>query len=160
MHQRTIRALTQLEEADWFSCVGKQDADTVIVLSSWDEAMQECASAESEWLNLEAANQYRARLMERSKSRLIEWNTIVAEMKPFIESMANRKIEAVVRANNLPKIFGDTVRWHLLHLCMESEYADVYPPGFFASRAYWYTRGHFPCGYRGKFPNEGKTVLY
>ncbi len=37
--------------------------------------------------------------------------------------------------------------------------ADVYPPGFYASQAYWYASGHFPCGWRGKVP-QGKLIVY
>jgi hypothetical protein len=35
----------------------------------------------------------------------------------------------------------------------------VYPPGFFASNAYWYIKGHFPCGWEGEFP-KGTLVIY
>ena len=51
------------------------------------------------------------------------------------------------------------VQWDILHVCMEAEYADVYPPGFYASQAYWYVKGHFPCGWQGEFPN-GKLIVY
>lgn len=37
--------------------------------------------------------------------------------------------------------------------------SDLYPPGFFASNANWYVRGHFPCGWRGEFP-KGQLVIY
>jgi hypothetical protein len=71
-----------------------------------------------------------------------------------------RKIQAAVQERTLPPVFGRTVQWDLLHLCMEAEYADVYPPGFFASHAYWYIKGHFPCGWRGgEFPN-GTLIIY
>lgn len=42
---------------------------------------------------------------------------------------------------------------------MESEYADVYPPDFFAARAYWYRARHFPCGWNGDFP-KATLVIY
>jgi hypothetical protein len=38
-------------------------------------------------------------------------------------------------------------------------YVDLYPPSFFASNAYWYVMGHFPCGWRGEFP-KGQLVIY
>jgi hypothetical protein len=59
----------------------------------------------------------------------------------------------------VPGAFVDTVDWDILHVCMEAEYADVYPPGFFASQAFWYVQGHFPCGWEGEFP-AGRLVLY
>jgi hypothetical protein len=160
MHLRTVNTLKQLEEANWFSHVGVQDVDTAIVVSSWQEAMDYCSSSATKNLWLEAANHYSMRLVERSKERFRLWNAIALEMRPVVDTFVSRKIEAVARENNLPKDFRHLVRWEMIHLCMECEYADVYPPGFFASHAYWYTRGHFPCGWQGNFPNDGHLVLY
>lgn len=160
MHPRTVATLEKLEEATWFSKVGVQDAEGyAIVVSSWNEAMKYCTSPESKLLWLEAANQYRERLVERSKERFKHWNEIVAEIRPVVSSLVSRKLDNVVRENNLPPAFENRVRWEMIHLCMESEYADVYPPGFFASHAYWYVVGHFPCGWQGEFPS-GTLVIY
>jgi hypothetical protein len=35
---------------------------------------------------------------------------------------------------------------------MESEYADVVPPRFFAALGFYNVRGHFPCGWEGEYP--------
>jgi hypothetical protein len=56
-------------------------------------------------------------------------------------------------------VFENMVQWDILHVCMEAEYADVYPPGFYASQAYWYVKGHYPCGWQGEFP-KGKLIIY
>ena len=104
-------------------------------------------------------NQYCERLVERSRDRFNQWNDVVGDVKPTVIAFVQRKIEAVVREHNLPKVFKDTVKWDVLGVCMEAEYADVYPPGYYASQAYWYTKGHFPCGWKGKFP-EGKLIIY
>ena len=74
---------------------------------------------------------------------------------PFVK----QKIEAVVLENQLPKVFEDTVQWDILHVCVEAEYADTYEPGFYASQAYWYVNGHFPCGWEGQFP-AGRLIIY
>jgi hypothetical protein len=131
----------------------------VVALSSWSEAIQRCASIEWENFCLEAANQYRERLIERSAERFRQWNDIVIALKKKTIPFVKRKIEAIVRANGLPPVFESTVQWDILHLCMEAEYADVYPPGFYASQGYWYVRGRFPCGWEGDFPN-GRLVIY
>lgn len=161
MHPRTSRALSQLDEADWFCRVGADDTEGfAIVVSSWEEAVAYCASPETKALWLEAANQLRLRVLERSKERYRQWNEIAREVRPIVDSFVSGKIERVLSANNLPKAFGDHVRWEIAHLFMECEYADVYPPGFFASHAYWYIQGHFPCGWKGIFPNDGKLVVF
>lgn len=159
MHPRTAATLDQLERVDWFTCVGVNDTATAVVLSSWQDAIEHCASTEWENLCLEAANQYCERLVERSRERFNKWNDIAVELKETTEPYVRRKIDSVVRANNLPKVFENMVQWDILHLCMEAEYADVYPPGYFASQGYWYSKGHFPCGWEGEFP-KGKRIIY
>lgn len=159
LQPQTLATLRQLDEASWFTNVGVKDSHLVTVVSSWEEAMQRCASAEWENLCLEAVNQYRERLAEKDIHRLAQWNDLVAAVKQVILPMVERKIAAVVRVNSLPQVFGDTVQWDMLHVCMEAEYAEVFPPGFYASQAYWYLKGHFPCGWDGDFPN-GKLVVF
>jgi hypothetical protein len=160
VHPRTIATLNELEKASWFSHVGKKDTRAAIVLSSWEEAGRYCASLEWQDLCLEALNQYRERLVEKSKERFLKWNEIVAEVKLITIPFVRRKIEPVVIEHKLPKDFEGVVQWDILGVCMEAEYADVYPPGFYASQAYWYVKGHFPCGWEGKFPKEGKLIIY
>jgi hypothetical protein len=69
------------------------------------------------------------------------------------------KIEPVEREHELPKAFEHTVQWDILHVCMETEYADVVPSGFYAGLASWYIRGHFPCGWQGVYP-QGMQIIY
>ncbi|MCU0522657.1 MAG: hypothetical protein MUF84_18445 [Anaerolineae bacterium] len=159
MHPRTLATLDQLREADWFSTVGVNDTETAIVVGSWDDAISLCAMDDWQDLLLEAANQYCSRLAERSPSRFGAWNDVVAQVKLATVPLVEERTSSVVAANNLPKVFVHTVQWDVLHVCMEAEYADVFPPGFFASQAYWYVKGHFPCGWDGKFP-EGRIIVY
>lgn len=162
MHPRTEATLEKLKRANWFSSVGVVDTQSAKVLSSWAEAVESCGSPDWEELCLEAANQYRERLLEKSQERFREWNNIVAKIKPATQLLVREKTEDVIRANTLPKVFQDTVEWDILHVAMEAEYADVFPPGFYAANAYWYVNGHFPCGWEGDmavFP-KGKLVIY
>jgi len=159
MHPRTLATLEQLKNGDWFSRVGIKDTDAAIVLSSWPEAIGYCSSIEWENLCLEASNQLRERLLKTSKDRFVKWNDIAIELKKTTRPFVRQKIEPIVREQRLPKMFEDTVQWDILGVCMEAEYADVVPPGFYASQAYWYTKGHFPCGWEGEFP-EGKLIIY
>jgi hypothetical protein len=66
------------------------------------------------------------------------------------------KINSYVDASRMPNEVISTVRWDMLHFCMECEYSDVFPPGFYASLMYWYVNGYFPCGWEGgEFPKKG-----
>jgi len=154
-----LATLKQLEDAHWFANVGVNDVENAIVLSSWQEALEHCDAIEWENLCLEAANQYRERLQERSPSSLNHWNDIVASLKPVTELLVRKKIAPIILQHELPKVFEDTVQWDVLHLCMEAEYSDVYQPGFYASQGYWYVKGHFPCGWEGNFP-DGTLIVY
>lgn len=69
------------------------------------------------------------------------------------------RVESVAEQHKLPEQFVTAVRWDVLHLYMESEYADVHPPGFFSAQACWYSVGHFPRGWDGDFPS-GTRVIY
>jgi hypothetical protein len=159
MEARTKATLQELEAASWFTAVGEPIEGPVIVVTSWAEAIRHCGSDEWKWLLLEAANRYRAALAARSRERLDQWNVAATELKTLTVPLVQRKTREIIQEHQLPKAFEDAVHWDILHACMEAEYADVYPPGFFASQAYWYVNSHFPCGWQGEFP-EGKLIIY
>lgn len=158
MHPRTTATLEKLEKAIWFANIGVADTDSSVVLGSWQEAIDHCSSVEWENLCLEAMNQYCERIQERSPERLNAWNDVVADLKATTVPFVQRKIRTVVLEQGLPRVFEDTVQWDILGVCMEAEYADVYQPGFYASQAYWCVKGHFPCGWKGEFP-EGMLII-
>lgn len=159
MHQRTQATLNELENAHWFSNVGQPVEGPFVQVTSWAEAIASCGSTEWQELLLEASNRYCEAIAKRSPVRWARWNSVVGEIKPLVLPIVDRKVRGVIDQFDLPKIFVDTVEWDILHVCMEAEYADVYPPGFFASQAFWYVRGHYPCGWQASFP-DGKLILY
>jgi hypothetical protein len=160
MHPRTESTLERLRQEEWFRNVGVRDTAAADVLSSWQEAVESCGSLEWENLCQEAVNQYCARLIERSPRDYEKWNEVVLSVKPTTQALVREKTREIVADNSLPKVFIDTVDWDILHVCMEAEFADIYQPGFYASQAYWYTKGHFPCGWRGPLPQGGRLVIY
>jgi hypothetical protein len=52
LHPRTIATLERLKNASWFSRVGIQDTDVVIVVPSWHEAIAHCSTLDWENLSL------------------------------------------------------------------------------------------------------------
>lgn len=160
MHHRTTATLESLRAVDWFRNVGIQGTDGPVILSSWKAAIESCGSMEWENLCLEAANQYRERLLERSRDEFRRWNEVVEAIKPSAEALVLEKTQRVIADHHLPTMFLDTVKWDILHLFMECEFADTYQPGFYASQAYWYREGRFPCGWDGAFPDGGRLIIY
>lgn len=159
MHPRTRATIDRLEQVDWFAAVGRPVDGPFVLVQSWDAAIASCCSQEWEDLLLEASNRYTDLISRKAPGLFQKWNKITEEMKAVTVPLVQRKIERVVRENDLPKVFEDTVQWDILAVCMEAEYADVQPPGFFKSQAYWYVSGHFPCGWEGEFP-EGRLIIY
>jgi hypothetical protein len=160
MHSRTIATLDRLEKASWFSRVGIKEGYDVAVVRSWSEAIYHCGSLAWEDCQLDAQNQYSAYLAQRSnKLWHRRWNDTVDEVKKTTRPLVDRKIATVVRDNNLPEVFKGQVNCAIIGFCMESEYADVCPPGFYTNLGHWYLNGHFPCGWWGMFP-AGKLVVY
>jgi hypothetical protein len=159
MNRRTHEILDELQKAHWFSRVGVPDTDAVIVLRSWQQAIACCSSLDWENLRLEASNDNHVHVMDRSMERANKWNDIVNELKKTLIPFVRRKIEPVVREHELPRVFQGRVQWDILGVCIETEYADLGLPGFYANLASWYIKGHFPCGWQGAYP-EGMLIIY
>jgi hypothetical protein len=160
MDPRTVAVLKQLDETEWFSYVGvKGDITEPRILSSWQEAVDHCSSTYWESICLEAANQYCESIVRVSKERFRLWNEVVLDVKKTVVPFVSRKLGPLLRVNDLPSAFEATVRWDMIHICMETEYADIVAPGFYACQCHWYTEGHFPCGWEGRFP-AGRLIIY
>lgn len=156
---RTIATLDRLDSVEWFVNVGNKDQNQVEFVDSWGAAIKSCSALEWENLTLEAANQLRERIREKSKERLNQWNSILKIVKPFSDALVRDKSEHVMVLNKLPESFLKCVRWDIFHLCMEAEYSDLVEPAFFSSLSFYYFHGHFPCGFSGNFPN-GQFIVY
>ena len=159
MQQRTVDALAKLRRADWFRNVGVRDTQHADVLSSWQAAIESCASLDWENLGLDAANEYRARLRRTDPRALSTWNDAANSLRPLVLALVREKTRAVVEANQLPKVFTDNVNWDIMHYFLECEYGDICAPSFFAAKADWYLKGHFPCGWRGPLAG-GRFLIY
>ncbi len=167
MKRRTAAALRLLDKAHWFKHLGESHDGVARVVFSWEEALRLCFSPTYEWDNLRntADNQYCACLA--GKGGFSKWNDTVRSLEPAVRELVHRKVEGVIgivttsldqllTVKQIDKkikpseefervaVYGD-----VLLACMELEYADVHPPGFFANLMYWYVEGHFPCGWDG-----------
>jgi len=160
MQSRTATLLQRMERVDWFSCVGLLDASGPLVLTSWVEAIEHCCSTEWKGILFEANNQYCERLFSRSKDRFNQWNDVVVEMKEVTRPLVKKKVGVLGIKNSLLRNFELRVHWNLWSACMETEFADVWPPGFYANLMYWYLKGHLPCGWQGVRSKDKYPDLY
>ena len=160
MFRPTTKAtLSEIGSVTWFTSCGQPWNDSVLVLSSWEEAVESCQSDHWTWLTEEAASGLSQAIATKSKERFRSWNSVVNELKLLTVPLVKSKIWTVVAAFHLPQAFEDCVQWDVLHLLLEAEYSDLVKPAFFSSQAFWYLKGRFPCGWSGVFP-QGKLVIF
>ncbi len=182
MQERTKSALRLFEKADWFSHVGVKSLDQAVWLSSWEDASINFCSQEWGDVLDGARSQFRQKrfLLCRERFESGEYNDILEEVKKATKSLVEKKIKGVLGAlerfdktlrevekaaktkplvasafskKKLTDRFAVRVDGHILSAAMEVEYADVIPLGFFSCLAFWYLRGHLPCGWQG----DGRT---
>src|SRR5689334_2747325 len=103
MHSRTQSTLREFDGVEWFVNVGVRDTKVAKIVSTWFDAIESCTSSEWEDVCLEASNQYCARLAEVSPDRFAKWNEIARSLRPVVAELVQRKTQAVVGANGLPK---------------------------------------------------------
>jgi len=160
MNPRTQTLLQTLENADWFSCVGKRDIADVNYAKSWLDAVSHCVGEDWKYVHREGRSIISSSVYKKSKTRCDQWNDTIDMLKNPVSKLVQRKAASVMELNHLPKEFGWSVAGDLINAALECEYSDVVDPGFFTTTIVdIYLKGHFPCGWEGKYP-EGKLVVY
>lgn len=163
MKNATQDLLHLLQQADWFSRTGLPIDDPAIVrVGDWVQAMESLEGFEWYRVSQVAPNALTSALSSRFPLRYRTWNALVGAMLPVIGEIVDEKIARIVdvhRGAMDEEIFRDSIEWDLLHACMELEFADLIPVGFFSQISSWYVKGHLPCGWSGTFP-AGSLVVY
>lgn len=159
MRRSTENLLEQLEDAEWFSSVGRPTESSVLNVPSWHEAMATRATEEWDEALLGGANQIRQGLGVQHNDRYQEWNAIVHEAMPSIQQLIAKKTAPTLSTVSLPPYFNAMVQGDIVHMCVEMAYVNIVPAGFYSGLAEWYCQGHFPCGWIGAYPN-GKLIIY
>jgi hypothetical protein len=156
-----LATLKEISGFPWFSRVGEwgSDVSTAVVLGNWYEAISSVEAGEWEELCMDAANGFSEQLAKVASSRFRTWNAKVEAIKKVSVPMISSLFSTRADLQPLPKVVQDSVQWDVLHVCLEAEFSDCLPPGFYASNSYWYRAGHFPCGWKGKFP-DGRIIIY
>jgi hypothetical protein len=166
MTRQTRELLKELEEAAWFAVVGRPLAEaasgSVVLVSSWEDALA-CYSSQHKWscLKLEQGYELRAYLQTHAPDRRRAWNLSVREVKKSLLPLVQKKTRPVVRRLTIPQAatVQHAAECDILGACMELEYSDVRPPGFYCSLVLWYLGGRFPCGWGERLP-AGEVRLY
>jgi hypothetical protein len=147
---------------DWFANVGENTpiecGVEVIRLSNWMDATSECASPEWENTQLAASNATTLYLSQNHKDEHRKWNAFATEAKQLLAPDLDRLTE-YVSAHGLDKIVADSARWDVLSAVLQEQYWHLGAPKFFLDLFPFYEAGHFPCGWRGNWP-DGALIIY
>jgi hypothetical protein len=156
MRERTVKLLAKLESLAWFQQVGEPCGDAVVVVGSWADAVNTYNSPAWKTIRTETQNQLMDRIEANEKPnevsdipKLWAWDGIVKPIGLAVVELIGRKAGPLIAEKQLPQTLEGSIRWDLVRACMEAEYAERYPPGFYTNLLFWYLRGHFPCGAQG-----------
>ena len=159
MKKQTQLAIRKILDSEWFSSVGKPVGRDVAVATNWDDAIKSCSSLKWQNTCLEAENLLREAIDERSPQRMEQWNDLVDEIEEAIHQSVHDKLRQCFGERELPERVDTRVRLDIVGYCVELEYADIVQPSFYNVLGQWYIDGHFPCGWKGKYP-RGMLVVY
>lgn len=147
------------EQAVSFGQVGRPLSTNVVPVTSWEDALG-CATSESyEQLKLDAANAYRVELNEVAPPQIARWNAVTKAIRDTAFPVVRARVAALGLDRHLEDKLRIVVEWDVVHLLAQAEFFQYVPNGFYIGLGYWYTAGHFPCGWQGAHP-QGKLIVF
>lgn len=155
----------RLRAIDWFANWGMPVTLGLTMpfhqLSCWEGAIERCTSVDWESSQLEAQNQLTLWLHLHDREQYQDWNNSVREHKkktldPLIEQVIAPLLAKIVIE---PAAVIPSVQWDILGALMENSYlSSRHAVFFFLELLTVYEAGHFPCGWRGSWP-EGELLI-
>lgn len=152
----------RIEAIPWFVSVGVplREIDCPVVLaSSWPEAIKSCSDIEWENFNLERRNELTLYLNHVCKGEFRKWNTVANEIRERLQQGAWLAMRKRVADLAIPQVIAECTEWDTGNAVMTDRYRAHSPPSFFLQLLEIYEQGHFPCGWKGKWPN-GELIVY
>lgn len=156
---------TRLRAINWFTHCGEPGQFDLTMevepLAGWTEVMKSCSSESWEHVQLEAQNQLATWLHQNAREQDRTWNEVVARHKTaVIEPLSREKWVPFQRANSLDARLVHCVEWDILGVLMTNSFLDTGHRCFFDLELLTvYEAGHFPCGWRGNWP-DGRLLVF
>jgi len=150
---------------NWFSRCGKPLALDLTMkverVGSWPEAIESCTDVA--WANVEMAaqNQLTVWLHNHEREKYQSWNNLVVSHKSeVIDPLTEQQFVPFQTGHGLDIVLVHSVQWDILGALMENSFLGSGHSAFFFLELLWvYEAGHFPCGWRGQWP-EGNLVVF
>ena len=116
------------------------------------------------WSNIELdeVNRLTVYLSEINRSLFDDhWNELVVEFKEKYKKILGDIIaeKALSSTHEINEIMLKSVHWDILQITMAYTFENYLKPTFYAALLKVYQQGHFPCGWRGKYPH-GNMLIY
>jgi hypothetical protein len=164
LNDNVYKLLEVLHQVKWFENCGKpleleeSMIGNIDQCLTWEQAVKEADSYEWKCIKNEAVNQITQYLDAKHRKIYQTWNLIIDEIRPLLNEVYEDKILFFL-PSNLNKELGQSIRKDILRLLIEAHWSYLVQPVFFTPVTFWYIKGHFPCGWRGDFPN-GQLLVY
>ncbi len=162
----TSEFLERLEALDWFCHLGQPfDAGPELTrINDWERALRIFKSQRTSDAMLESQNELTVQLHAEHRDVYQVWNGKVAQFKPRVVDLVDRKLASPPVRARLPALASDRIvgnlRWELLGGCMHREYAAFVPlTAYRALYDQWLLAGHLPCGWLGRVPSDMKGAF-
>ncbi len=157
----TSEYIERLEALDWFCHLGQPfDAGPELTrINDWERALRICKSRRTGGAMRESKNELTVQLHAEHRDVYQRWNDKVAQFKPRVVELVDRKLAAPAVRARLPGRASDEIvgnlRWELLGGCLHREYAAFVPlTPYRALYDQWLLAGHLPCGWLGRVPAD------
>ena len=150
------KLIHEIETFEWFINCGipyHNESFPTIQLTKWSEAEQFCKKITWENTQLETSGDLSSYLHLYHHNEYQKWNQLVEEAKKLLSKKIYPTIEKFQIENQLDILFFHSVSWDLLNAVMEETYSVCnHKQFFYRNLLEIYKAGHFPCGWKGKYP--------
>ncbi|MCE9582628.1 MAG: hypothetical protein K8T20_09065 [Planctomycetes bacterium] len=153
------RLYASLEAAPWFAKAGMTEKAPVQWAPAWADAAKACSDPAWEQISRLSATMLFEAVVKGLPDGAFNWTKAVVEFQPLVADLLKRKAGEVVKREKLPPVVLSSLAWTVQHALLEAEFSDAVGHGWFGALAVWLVRGHFPCGWVGKWPDGGTLVV-
>jgi hypothetical protein len=157
--------VARIQAINWFANCGEPAEFDVTMkverVKRWAQAMKACKTRSWQNTTLEARNQLTMALHNRDRQRYQKWNEITIKFKNEVTMPLTTKVwEPFQKSNGLEIELVHCVQWDILAALMENAYmSSNHGSFFFLELLSIYEAGHFPCGWRGIWP-QGVLLVF
>jgi hypothetical protein len=152
---------------DWFANVGGDfDLELPMPVSrvkTWKSAASKARSRKWDNTTLEAQNDLTSWLSLHHKKIYNErWNHLIdLHREQTIDPLKETVWMPLIQKQRLDPRLARSFLWDILGVLMEASYRDMveHPVDFFGELLRVYAAGHFPCGWKGRYP-KGTLIVF